>query len=1128
MLVKSTKMLGGIVIASSFLYFVPVSDVYANNENEIKSVEETIEVKLETEEELPVLVEPVIDEDNQSETDGVSTEVELNNTDNSPDTTEEVLEKNTEVKTEEAVTEVEEIAEEEEVEKEDLENEESNEVEEKEAVIVEAKEEAIKEEVDIQEAENETAVTKDEKQAVVTSMQVATIKSLTTKSVQSTNVQLELGVRDQQVIRLKEKLNRLGFGGILLTDYFGDFTEKRLKEFQKFYGLNVTGIVDSSTNAKIESLLSGPFQLGKSHSDLIRIKHLLNSNGYGGITVTEYFGDYTEKKVKEFQQDHGLPVSGIIDSITMNKINSVLPYFYSIGDRHDDIVQLKKSLNNLGFGDIIISTLFGDFTEKKLKEFQRHYGLQASGRADEKTFQKIEEIMGSSLKVGDSSKDLIVIKRKLNENGFGGIIVSDYFGTYFEGRVKSFQKANNLPVSGLIDSKTRAKIDALPLEYFQVGDRDAKIVELKNKLNQLGFGDILITTLYGEFTEQKVREFQRYYNIPVTGKADVLTFGKIEEVLASPFQIGKSHSDLMTLKRLLNQNGYGQIIESDYFGSYTEQKVRDFQRDHNLAVNGLIDNVTLARLGEYELSTYQLGDRHNKLLEIKNKLNRLGFGNILVTTLFGDYTEEKVRDFQRYYSLSVNGNVNQETMKKLDSVLSSQLQLGKRNDEIINLKANLNNLGYGTILITDYFGDYTETKLKEFQKDNGLAVSGIADEVTLKKLDDLIKEARELITYQKYEISLSESISKQLSLNPPPQTDKYRNDSVFIHGSLLDIVNRVVIKDNGVNVRTEPKLASKYVYRSFNQGATFTYIDTVKGEEWGNSTEWYKIKQGDETLYVHSELANKNAQAAVVNSSANVRQKASTNSHVFGVVGAGTELGIVRKIESADDTWYELKYNETWRNATRTDFVHFLNPENNDMFQHLVLSSSAGVNSTQLNNILVNKGVLAGKGQAFIEAAQSYKVNEIYLMAHAFLETGNGSSKLGTGVEVGKDKNGNLKVVTSSNRDSLSNIKTTYNMYGINAVDSDPLNQGAIRAYEEGWFTPEAAIIGGAKFIGEVYIHNSYGQNTLYKMRWNPASPGDRQYATDMAWAVKQISTIKNLYDLLDNPFLHFDIPQYK
>jgi mannosyl-glycoprotein endo-beta-N-acetylglucosaminidase len=99
-------------------------------------------------------------------------------------------------------------------------------------------------------------------------------------------------------------------------------------------------------------------------------------------------------------------------------------------------------------------------------------------------------------------------------------------------------------------------------------------------------------------------------------------------------------------------------------------------------------------------------------------------------------------------------------------------------------------------------------------------------------------------------------------------------------------------------------------------------------------------------------------------------------------------------------------------------------------------------------------------------------------------------------------------------------------MYGYGAKDSDPLLGGATFAYEQGWTTPEKAIIGGAQLIAQNYINK--GQDTLYKMRWNPDSPGTHQYATDIGWAVKQVNNLKKLYDMLDFYTLVFDVPVYK
>ncbi|MCZ2258657.1 SH3 domain-containing protein [Sporosarcina sp. G11-34] len=210
-----------------------------------------------------------------------------------------------------------------------------------------------------------------------------------------------------------------------------------------------------------------------------------------------------------------------------------------------------------------------------------------------------------------------------------------------------------------------------------------------------------------------------------------------------------------------------------------------------------------------------------------------------------------------------------------------------------------------------------------------------------------------------------------------------------------------------------------------------------------------------------------------------------------------------------------------WVSASRPQVEYYINSSNfgkssKDYYQFLVLSQPASLDAEEVNqNILNNHGTLTGTAQAFIDAGASYDVNEAYLISHALLETGNGRSALARGVPV--DSKG--KVVSA--KDAVS---TVYNMYGIGAVDSCPIECGAKKAFDEGWATPEEAIIGGAKFIN-TYI--ARGQDTLYKMRWNPINPGHPQYATDIAWTVKQTSNIKRIYDLLDRYVLVYDVPKY-
>ena len=209
----------------------------------------------------------------------------------------------------------------------------------------------------------------------------------------------------------------------------------------------------------------------------------------------------------------------------------------------------------------------------------------------------------------------------------------------------------------------------------------------------------------------------------------------------------------------------------------------------------------------------------------------------------------------------------------------------------------------------------------------------------------------------------------------------------------------------------------------------------------------------------------------------------------------------------------KIQKNGKWIWASGNEIKQYFEPTAKNLtdykFQFLSLAAPAGISEEDARAYLEDKGILKGQEATFIAAAEANHINEIYLMAHACLETGNGTSKLSKGV--------------------VYKGTVVYNMFGIKAVDSDPLGEGAAYAYKMGWTTPEKAIMGGAKFISDEYINNDvYKQDTLYEMRWNPASPGNHQYATDVAWAAKQAIRMKKIYECFKDPEIIFDIPIYR
>ncbi|MCR2045595.1 SH3 domain-containing protein [Anaerosalibacter massiliensis] len=382
------------------------------------------------------------------------------------------------------------------------------------------------------------------------------------------------------------------------------------------------------------------------------------------------------------------------------------------------------------------------------------------------------------------------------------------------------------------------------------------------------------------------------------------------------------------------------------------------------------------------------------------------------------------------------------------------------------------------------------------------------------------------ITY--YDKSFEEALKIQMSRNP--QTDLYGggwktakqedvayylNPKNFLQFTPVEGTSQndiVKVTASTLNVRSQPTVNSNILTQVFN-GSTYKVL--------GESNGWYKIEANNKIGWISGQYVIATSDIQYLNTIQvtatvlNVREKPTTNSSIVSQVKAGSAYIVLDK----SNGWYKINANGKigW---VYGEYVNSVNDFPREMYQFLVLSGTSGISINDLNNALRGKGILEGKGQAFIEAGKQHNVNELYLLSHAFLETGNGTSKLATGILVDKVDG---KAVTP---------RVVYNMFGIGAADKDPLRLGAEYAYKEGWFTPEAAIIGGAKFISKSYINNpNYQQDTLYKMRWNPISPGSHQYATDIGWALKQTRNIDIMMEICaqsSSVTLRFDIPKYR
>lgn len=257
--------------------------------------------------------------------------------------------------------------------------------------------------------------------------------------------------------------------------------------------------------------------------------------------------------------------------------------------------------------------------------------------------------------------------------------------------------------------------------------------------------------------------------------------------LASPSQAlekGNEGSQVTELQKQLQAAGYFDGPVTGYYGSLTQQAVKDFQKAKGITVNGIVDEVTLKALNpnsgtatsqpvtpsskltndskQWEASTQALakGSSSSQVTALQRKLQAAGYFDGPFTGYFGSLTQQAVKDFQKSHGIIPDGVADSSTLKALDSNSGTPapsqpatpppvvvdkpkaqtnatqiLQKGDQSSQVTALQRKLQAAGYFDGPFTGYFGSLTQQAVKEFQKSQGLAAYGVADQVTLQKLN---------------------------------------------------------------------------------------------------------------------------------------------------------------------------------------------------------------------------------------------------------------------------------------------------------------------------------------------------------------------------------------------------------
>lgn len=260
--------------------------------------------------------------------------------------------------------------------------------------------------------------------------------------------------------------------------------------------------------------------------------------------------------------------------------------------------------------------------------------------------------------------------------------------------------------STLVLSLANSAYAATILKY---GMRSPEVRHLQQNLNKAGyFVTANPTDYFGPATKNAVMRLQKDYNLvpdgiygPLTEKAlmDKLnaiskattqtsnTSLQTQSTVTRTLKYGMQGNDVKELQNALAKLGYFNTTPTGYFGSITRDAVIKFQKANNLTPDGIVGPLTQKTIqgllaGKDQQASQptdspkiqypsgfsrnmKKGDTGDDVKLLQTLLKEIGYYTKDITGTYDDNTLNAVMDFQKYYSLAVDGIAGINTITKV-------------------------------------------------------------------------------------------------------------------------------------------------------------------------------------------------------------------------------------------------------------------------------------------------------------------------------------------------------------------------------------------------------------------------------------------------------------------------------
>ena len=429
--------------------------------------------------------------------------------------------------------------------------------------------------------------------------------------------QLKLYDQGKNVELLQKNLIKLEFLRGIPNGIFGLNTKRAVENFQFFYNLPVTGVIDSETSKEIVKALDNPFPSTRptikieDQGVMIKLleKYLIILGFLDRSSTDGIFSNYTENAVINFQTARNLTPDGIVGPRTWREINNMLSAVLTplptikpdiqINDKNDYVILLQNLLNSYGYLKNGVTEKFDEETENAVIKLQKTYGLNQTGIVDYFTWEVLDSMLNPNfintplLQEGSTAPEVLILQEKLKVAGYFSGTITGSFGPETTHSVESFQKSKDLPITGIIDRETwitlfnetailnrNIQTEVLNRPTLRYGDEGFYVEKLQEELKTIMFYDGVIDGKFGNKTLESVKNFQINNKLTADGIVGRQTWSSLI-YLYSPLAICRSGTS----------NWKGVVIDPGHGGTDPGAISSDIiEKEYNLKISQYMNN----------------------------------------------------------------------------------------------------------------------------------------------------------------------------------------------------------------------------------------------------------------------------------------------------------------------------------------------------------------------------------------------------------------------------------------------------------------------------------------------------------------------------------------------------------